>query len=388
MPAKFTAPRIPLCRQLRILVAAAVISAVAALPASAAKLHVVLIGDPRETGIGLYVAADLLGMSATFTASVREQDLNLVQVDGFERPAPDEAGILNAIRNLPVRPDDAVLVYFSGHGEFTSGAGHLIKIRRGTLSRSRLRAAMSRHSCRLQMLVTDACSLQKPVPPEEFAGAPAGPPETLPLFRNLFFRSSGMLDINACRPGEVAMTHHNPIEGSLFTSAFTALLHEHRENSSYGWTRFISELREGTNTLFQNFIGEVQIGSKPDRRQRTQYPMLFASTVTGPYGLSAASVATNARLGVDVHRQGGRIVVLAAHELGNARRLKLDGVNYGLDPGDVIDAVNGEAIRTLEDLDAAMQKSPQEATIRVINVSDGSALEFSVVLESPGSAKP
>ncbi len=131
-------------------------------------------------------------------------DLPRAYDDIFERMA-------RGIRNCPAGADDAIVVYWSGHGGFEDGE-HLLVSQNGTsIRRSKLLDAMKSRGARLVVLLTDSCADYRQTASKihnmgEFAPSGAPPMEISPLFDKLFFLSSGVVDVNAATENSKAWT--------------------------------------------------------------------------------------------------------------------------------------------------------------------------------------
>lgn len=134
--------------------------------------------------------------------------------------------LMDAVKSCPAGTDDTIVVYWSGHGGYDNDE-HLLSTsdKKNTLKRADLLTAMKAKNVRLLVLLTDTCAnelgklkasftetemvydagmatdsyraIQKTVPPE---------PRIFPLFDELFFWHSGIVDINAAKKGEQAFS--------------------------------------------------------------------------------------------------------------------------------------------------------------------------------------
>lgn len=342
-----------------------------ATTASAGTLHLIVVADTQDEEIGPWAGTDMSLVTSIFTEGVASHELDITTVafqEDFSRNA-----ILQTVRNLDVARDDAVVVYYSGHGGY-DGDGHFLDVSNQRLYRSDLLEAVSAHKCRLQVLLTDACFNKRIVQPLVTAATKAGPPVTTPLFRSLFFECRGVLDLNSCRRDQLAFVRNDYREGSVFTSAFVQLLEKNLRNGLQ-WPQLLADARRQTNVDFRRFVSSK-------RGQGSQDLEEFTNTIRRG-GSPDSETITNARLGVDVEFSEGEVVILTARDGGAARKLKLAGDDrrWVLDPGDIIRSINGSPVETLDDFTAAVRQSPRTMSLEVWSKLDGKTYEFTAQLQ-------
>ena len=165
-------------------------------------------------------------------------------------------------QSLKVGPSDALVFYYTGHGETHKGQGHVMTMSRGILSRNQLLADMVRHKPRLTVVLTDCCANYRgqgffglggqkvngfdpdiagagpddnPRQPKETEKTPYGPkvvkrrPKRSPgiqpipqvvnnaiVLVHLLFHHKGIVDINAAKIGKSASGNAR-LGGSYFT---------------------------------------------------------------------------------------------------------------------------------------------------------------------------
>ena len=148
-------------------------------------------------------------------------------------------------RRLIVGENVTLVFYYTGHGGFYPEKGHLLAMRNyynidgkqwtkyATVDRKELLAAMSRHNPRAIIVLTDCCAstdvpvysgvrLKAPNPAFKTNLKGQGKGE---VFRDLFFRSQGVVNITAAMTGTPARGDRKK-GGSHFTVALTNLLRE------------------------------------------------------------------------------------------------------------------------------------------------------------------
>jgi hypothetical protein len=137
---------------------------------------------------------------------------------GIRRPLTRE-GVLEAVRSYRGRvgAEDALVVIFTGHGNFDPGVGEggprgtYLTFRRdeAPLYVSELESELRGVQCRLRVLLVDCCSRLRPIaqrgPTAPLAPAAPAPDEELdPLFRRLFWEERGTLVVESSSPNEYA----------------------------------------------------------------------------------------------------------------------------------------------------------------------------------------
>lgn len=217
--------------------------------------------------------------------------------------------IFTVLSNLPLKPQDAVCLYFSGKGGYDRRKGSCFELSRGKeeLYRSELRGALAKKGCRLDILISDFCdgySLPlKPQPKDEASGKTdevvetaekneeekkdetekeqeiksmanesAESTTTSPLFFSLFFQTYGTVDIvGATLPMQQAFPTWQGV--GCFTEAMDGLMRANR-HKFLSWYRFFPYLANGTGLLFKDNYpdGAVLPGGL---KQPIQTPMIL-----------------------------------------------------------------------------------------------------------------
>jgi hypothetical protein len=341
-----------------------------AATASGGTLHLIAVGDTMDERIGPYAFTDVSSISSIFTEGVARDQLSITTLIGETDFNSDR--IRRAVDDLRVASDDAVVLYFSGHGAFDD-TGHFLDVAGKRLYRSELVSILRARSCRLQILLTDACFNERVVQPRVAYATKAGPDVTTPLFRSLFFESRGFLDLNSCQRGQRAFTRNDYREGSVFTAAFVSLLKKNLRNGGIEWTQLLRESSSQTNRDFRRFVANK-------RGQKSQDPAVFANTIRQTD--TSDGVISNSRLGVDISFRQGNAVIIAAHEGSASRKLKLagDSRRWVLDPGDIINSINGRRVTSPDDFMAAVQTSRSSMVLSVWSEQDGKTYEFTAQL--------
>ncbi len=111
--------------------------------------------------------------------------------------------LFDALDQSRVGADDALVVYWSGHGFIENGEHFLVQSDGVQCSRKDLLEKAKEAGARLTVLLTDSCANDTSIPFTPYVAAPIPPPIS-PLFQELFLNYRGVLDVNASSPGEKA----------------------------------------------------------------------------------------------------------------------------------------------------------------------------------------
>lgn len=278
--------------------------------------------------------------------------------------------ITNAIRGMPVGPNDTLLFYYSGHGATIEGRGHALTTSHGVLMRDRLRNDMAARRPRLSVILTDCCSsLVKPGPPAPGMGAPPGNPEISPLLRSLLLQHRGTVDVTSSSFGEASWGSQGT--GGLFTAALTQALgsweirpFDKDKDGLASWTEVFEQVRQRTQAAFrdfkQDFLQQDKRGmdrgaAEQLQRQLDQVPQAFAlgelSGQAGPQPVPQPQPGPDLfapNLGIHF-----RMVPVGSASGARLTRAPVPGsgaAQLGLEPGDTIYNLDGLPIRDAVDV--------------------------------------
>ena len=317
-------------------------------PADATHLHALLIADTNDETIGASVRQDVGKMELALSWGVPEERYSATVLEG-DAVTPD--GIRGAIQAIDVKPTDTLLVFYAGHGAWSEG-GHYLRMNDGkVLERKDLRAAIEAKAPRLGVLVTDCCSTY--VGKHAFAKQLINDPD---LFRDLFFRHRGVIDVTAAEKGQVAVG--DEIQGGYFTSALVdALTTVPRESLDRDkdrivtWAELLPAVKVETEATFRHFQPRgLQLGAETYAVQRPHVFADDARPVAGPIP------ASTLRLGVEVRNVEGGVEVAKVHPGTPAAWAGFrpgERITWAMLPGDG----SGEdyrEIKTVEDLGMAL----------------------------------
>ena len=121
----------------------------------ATLLHILLVADTKDATIGPDVRIDGNNMFNRLAQEIPPQrrTLTLFTAERVTRQA-----ITEYYRDLQVRPSDALLMYFAGHGAFDE-KGHFLAMADGNrFHRSDILQIMKAKNARLVVLISDSCA--------------------------------------------------------------------------------------------------------------------------------------------------------------------------------------------------------------------------------------
>lgn len=198
----------------------------------AQKIYLLPVGDISvDSGLREAVIKDLLLVVSTFDRNVLDSRLVIYGSSSWNGPNILESDrmkrdILRAIESCPAQSSDTIVFYWSGHGAY-DGGGQYFNIPYGSekyLYRNEVLSALKRKQVRLAALISDCCNVLQETDqmPSMEPGEPNMENMVSPLFRKLFFESSGILDVTSCQRNETSSC--SIIMGSYFTWALMATL--------------------------------------------------------------------------------------------------------------------------------------------------------------------
>ncbi|WP_437231081.1 PDZ domain-containing protein [Planctomicrobium sp. SH661] len=354
----------------------------------AGKVHLIAVADEADPTLGRFATADVGHIQVAFATQLADADVNFVVIPKGITPH----SLLATIRKVPVGSDDAIFFYFSGHGAFDAAKGHYIVLTNPTtkqamsLIRSEIIDELRNKNARLMVAMTDACFVRRDlrIDPPSFA-APA-PGVTSPLFRHLFFRSRGVVDINSCSQGECAYTFQNSTKGSIFTDAFTLTLNQQSRNGSIGWDDVLRQTASQTKASFrQVFSDEYPVPGGSDEPQTSQTPARLQFDVEEIQGPDLPE--SSDRFGVRVEMRNGGAQVVAVTPGSPATRFRFsNGSPSRLEIGDIILTINGQAMNVFDDFNNAVASSASQMNFTIRNTRDGRIYQCTTTLSSSGTS--
>jgi hypothetical protein len=271
----------------------------------ATRVHVLLVIDSNDPEIGTSVETDLGRIRKLVEWGLPEPRRSVVVLQGND-VTPQR--ILAHYEKLEVRPTETVFFYYAGHGAWYTG-GHYLRMQqgKGLLERKDLLAAIAAKKPRLAVVLTDCCST--------YVGATMFVTQLSPdpsVFRDLFFRHRGVVDVTAAQKGQVAVG--DEARGGAFTAALWDVLTEMpratldaNEDGVVSWAEMMHEVSKATQGNFSATQprGLVVKG----RRHEKQTPHVFGKLADPP---TRPVPPSKLRLGVDLKEvEGGGVEIVA-----------------------------------------------------------------------------
>ena len=209
---------------------------------------------------------------------VSQHILTSTAADNQPNSHPTKSNILNWINNARPAQDDVLLVYFCGHGGSTQSRELFLSLKgREILYRKQIVEAVTKKTCRLKLLLTDACS---------YGGSSVRvmPAVTLKsALRNLFLEHEGFLNAASANIGEFSLG--DPSNGTWFTCNFVLGILEDYEyldrnpkDKFVSWKEVFEYTRSETMRLFEENIGSLSKRYRQKMKevgQTTQTPIYF-----------------------------------------------------------------------------------------------------------------
>jgi hypothetical protein len=198
---------------------------------AAPVVHLLSVASSNDRRIGSKVGDDARNVVAvlesSFAAAGRSERLHAQVILGGETTGRN---LLAAVRGLSVRPQDTVVVFYSGHGGIDAQGRHLLTTGMGNVSTQDVLDAAATHRPRLTILLTDMCSTyiggakgHSTLPTGTARDLPHGRAIPWPTVENLFFSHRGVVDLTAAEPGLPSRVDHGG-RGSYFTNALLEVL--------------------------------------------------------------------------------------------------------------------------------------------------------------------
>lgn len=348
-----------MCRQLIALV---VLGTLLGSAAEAQQLHVVILADDKAVDIGESVALDRKRVRRFFERGVRPDQLNLVEVAAEEMKSRRIGSVLGS---LPIGGEDAVCVYYAGHGGIQNGGPYfqLAGVESSRISRSWIHGLIENRRVppRFYALVSDCCGViiddtsalddgrfsERQVVSETW-----GDPSTSALVTHLFLGEKGRVDINASRPGQVAIATKK--RGGVFTRAFFETLMARRDEV-LDWDHVFRLARERQSADFELVEEGLSRGihEVAGIEQRTQTVFSFQ-----PF---CGRDLNEGRLGVQFD-EGGVVSDVSPDSVAK---------QIGVVPGDLIMRINNRPIRSRREAILGLMMSGRNLELYVRNVQTG-----------------
>jgi hypothetical protein len=188
-----------------------------------------------------------------------------MRIDGGNCRARD---IMAAVQSLNVQSDEAIFVYYAGHGAYDPNlndpsdpsGGHHFQIPDGDLMRKRLLDELLAKNAKLTVVITDTCNVACPSSPALlYKSAACGEPPIV----TLLLRYRGVVDISGSSRDQYGWF---PPSGGIFTTALLPAL----ANGSSGWSGALDIARKRTQEAFARLKADAQVNPSWPLETRTQ----------------------------------------------------------------------------------------------------------------------
>lgn len=360
------------------------------MTARAQVCHLVLFGDTLDKNIGVSVGVDTKGVMSLFAENLPRAQLRVTRVEG---PQLSKQRMLDTIRKTRVGKNDALIVYFAGHGAYDPKQGHYFVATPSAKTESKryllrddVRAAMKARGARLNVLMSDCCSNVRKL--RKAVGAPTTKSvvaQAPPAFVSLLLKPQGFVDISSSSPGQVAMG--DDANGGYFTRTFRTYISDNlRKNLT--WKKATGDVSRLTALKFEK-THPMGIRFRSDGKsinQRTQTPKARLELGNGDADSKLPPLPpptrNGPRFGVRAKQKGSRLVITQVVARSPATRVYV-GNNpqpLKLEVGDVIVSINGRRISTERQYGNAVDNSGRRMKIQVLNVKDGKTYDVTVYL--------
>jgi hypothetical protein len=266
-------------------------------------LHVLMVFDTNDPTIGKSVGLDYAEMSKMLAAGLPPKRYGVSILAGKD-VTPEN--ILGHYSRLRMDRNDSLLFYYAGHGAWDTKS-HYLQMNGGKrIRRTDIRAAMERRGARLNILLTDCCSIY--TGQAEFNRLGIADPY---MYRDLFFRHRGTVDVTAARKGQVALG--NQVNGGYFTMGLSDVF-------MYTPSRQIDRNRDGI-VSWTEAVGAINVKTQANYKTRQRGIGPVGQTVQTPhiFGAVARSVGraiprSHHRFGVSVEPVQGALRVKRVFE--------------------------------------------------------------------------
>lgn len=236
-----------------VLISSASMSAAEAPSSKSARVFVLLLMDTDTDTIGDMVAVDAKYLHSRFKdAAKKDSRITLTYLDG-KHVTPDR--VRSYFKYLHADSSSSIVVIYDGHGGEDKNGKHVLAGKYGWLNRSDVWDMISIANPRLGVLYTSSCGGSNGARAKDMTIDRAAM-QQLDSFRvdsleDLFFRSTGFVDINSSKPGIFSWLTK---EGSLGVYAFASLLSDRLDNVDnirpdgfVDWKEATAYLQQATN---------------------------------------------------------------------------------------------------------------------------------------------
>lgn len=340
----------------------------------AQTLHAILVADVSPSaGWGKYTASvmmDLTHVSTSISENMPEASVHLTRLTFEEDQDSSPKNLLDAIATLKVRPNDAILFYFTGHGA-ADDQGHYLALAQGHLYRKDLLDALSAKKAGLTALITDCCNTRSDgylfVSPYIHVDRPPAPS---PLFRTLFFETKGIVDINSSSPSESSffapITEGSPDAfGSIFTLAWSRWNGQEKSRAR-SWDEMVRAVGLMVHKSFHDYYpkGASIAKGAPIQTQQSIFPFAYPGMPDSEGPRTGITLR-------DFPGRGSVIIEVTAGSPATQVYLVRKERFVSLQPQQVVVAINGKPIPDTKTAVQEIQASPQIMRITLRDAKQG-----------------
>ncbi|MBL9081543.1 MAG: hypothetical protein JNK76_07040 [Planctomycetales bacterium] len=335
-------------------------------PAAGQRIHALVAADQSPSAGWGKLAPNLTIDVATIRAmlAVNSPEAALEVIDATMNADADStpAFLLSRVKELRPGPDDAVVFYFTGHGG-SDDEGSYFQLAEGKLYRSTVRNLLVAKGSRLVVLLTDCCNSRS----DGFAEVAPGFVESerttfSPLFQSLFIRPRGIVDVNACAPGQAAFFLQSS-PGSIFTTALGDWAATHQDEART-WDDALRDVGLAVHHAFRKEYPRGAVDAKGARAQLDQSPHAYDYPDKPP--------RSGPRTGLLVRdvRGGGAYIYDIRADSPATRVFAVASESYlSLRAGQLITAANGVAVTDVGGFSQIVKDSPQILRLTIRDVS-------------------
>lgn len=212
------------------------------------RIHLLLLIDNEAKGSGKAHAAGADLIVQLFKNGIRGDRIGaIVRLDTLDLRVET---INRRLQEIAVKPDDTLLVYYSGAAQFNEAAMSIMLTpsNQQQFPRDELRKMAANKGARLTLILSDSAEHPEVAEPARKAETPDPGPAGL---EKLFFGWQGIVDIHGSSAGEFAAARGN--QGGCFTQAIV------REfgRPTGSWADMLESVKFSTNNLFKAYRLEV-----------------------------------------------------------------------------------------------------------------------------------
>lgn len=260
------------------------------------KIHILLCGLTNDGSIGDAITSSLAKLRKIFTDNIDKEFKGRFNVlTGAQCNANT---ILQTVDKIAAGPDDAVFVYYLGHGAYDVGlsqsdpsGGHFFQIPSGDLPRKELYARIALKGARLSVLITDTCNVSAVARPRlrlETRTRSIVTSDFTALERLLLFHR-GQVDISASSRDQYSWFTAG--YGGWFSNSLCGSI-----NGQSDWRGLLDSVSKSANDYFHQRKATILASpgdTSPDtlrnlQAQRDMLPQAFRMQVTAdPYNVPA-----------------------------------------------------------------------------------------------------